>query len=792
MIINCCICISYFSPYGSNSILLIQFSFNPMVQPLFQPLVPPSILPSSACPLHFLPPHNGLHPTFPNPAQSLKLVTPQCCAVSPSKQNNTVLLHDWPQLLQFSIGSQDYMLAKAIHGSLIKSGCEGDLFVDNNLVNLYSKFSNMGDAQRIFDEMPVRSTVTWTTLMKGYLKNGDVGSVFCIARDMCMVDEKFNEHTCSVCLQACRSWEDRFFGEQVHAFVIKNGLQENVVVATSLVSMYSRSGHLGCAEKVFGGVSVKDAQCINYMILEYGKAGLGDKAIRIFVDMLQFGLKPSDYTFTNLISACDSSVRLYVGKQLHGLAVKYGFMCETSLGNAVITMYGQHGMVKEAERVFAELNERSLISWSALLSVFVKNSCANRAFEFFLNMLQIGVPLDSGCFSTVLDGCSEWNNLKLGLQIHGLAIRLGHVSDVNSGTALVDLYAKCGSLQSARAIFDRLPNKTITSFNAFLVGYLNSKIRDDEDPMFFFSKLRFNGVKPDCVTFSRLLCLSANQACLVTGKSLHAYTIKVGLEDDTAVGNAVITMYAKCGTVQDAYQMFISNSMNHDCVTWNAIISAYALHGEGNNALLCFDEMKEQGFAPDEITMLAVLQACSYSGLWETGLCLFNEMESKYGVRPVIEHFSCMTDLLGRAGNLSKAIDIINKSPFPESSLLWRTFVNACKLCGDLRLGIWASRKLINLAPNDASSYILVSNMYAEGGMLEEAAKVRTAMNDLKLIKETGSSWIEIDNEVHYFIASDKDHPQSREIYTNLDLLKDEICWNCENRNNLELISDSL
>ena len=130
-----------------------------------------------------------------------------------------------------------------------------------------------------------------------------------------------------------------------------------------------------------------------------------------------------------------------------------------------------------------------------------------------------------------------------------------------------------------------------------------------------------------------------------------------------------------------------------------------------------------------------------------------------------------MIDLLGRAGNLSKAMNMINKSPLSESPLLWRTFVNVCKLCSDLQCGMWASRKLLDLAPNEASSYILVSNMYAEGGMLEEAAKIRTAMNDLKLFKETGSSWIEIDNEVHYFIASDKNHPQSREIYANLDLL---------------------
>ncbi|OIV98132.1 hypothetical protein TanjilG_25997 [Lupinus angustifolius] len=739
------------------------------------------MFPSYALPLPILPPlkakstHNGFfNPTFHNANKSLKLKPPQSSKLSFVSTSNHNFLDEWPHLLQFSIGSQDYMLAQAIHASLIKFGCVGDLFVDNNLVNLYSKFDKMGDAHRIFDEMLVRSTVTWTTLMKGYLRNGDYDSVFNIVRDLCMCGEKFNEYTCTVVLQGCKSPQDCVFGKQIHAFVLKNGFQENVVVATSLVSMYSKSGHLDHAEKVFRGVSVVDAQCINYMVLEYGKAGLGNKAFQIFVDMLNSGLNPSDYTFTNLISACVSSIGLGRGKQLHGLAVKCGFMRETSLGNATITMYGQHGMIEEAERLFVGMDGKTLISWSSLLSAFVKNGYANRALEFFFKMLEVGMPLDCGCFSTILDGCSECNNLEFGIQIHGLAIKFGHVSDVKCGTALIDLYAKCRSLRSARVVFDKLQNKTTASLNAILVGYLNSKLRDDEeDPMTFLSKLRFNDMRPDSVTFSRLLSLSANQACLVSGKSLHAYTIKAGLEDDIDVGNAVVTMYAKCGSVPDAYQIF--SCMKHDCVTWNAIISAFALHGEGNKALSLFEDMKKEGFAPDKITILAVLQACCYSGLWESGICLFNEMEPKYGIRPVIEHFSCMINLLGRSGNLPKAIDIINKSPFPKSTLLWRTFVNACKLCGDLQLGMWASEKLLDLAPSDASSYILLSNMYAEGGMLKEAAKVRTAMNDLKLIKETGSSWVEIDNEVHYFIASDKDHPESREIYTNLDLLRDEI-----------------
>ncbi|KAF7819016.1 pentatricopeptide repeat-containing protein [Senna tora] len=760
---------------------------SPMVEGLFQPLFPTSFLPlhpppsSSSSPLHVPPP---LKPKTPNNgfisrcykrvcSQSLQLEAAQYSGLSSASISESYFpLPDWTRLIQFSIESKDLLLAQAIHGSLVKSSCEDAVFVDNNLVNVYSKFSKMADAQRVFDGMRVRNTVTWTTLMKGYLKNGDFESVFHIGREMYNLGEKFNEHTCSVVLQACKSPEDDIYGEQVHAFIIKNGLEDNVVVATSLVSMYSRSCQLGNAEKVFNGITVKDVQCINYMILEYGKAGLGHKAFQVFVELLNAGFKPNDYTFTNAISARDSSVGLYEGKQLHGLAVKYGYMGETPLGNALITMYGQHGMVKEAERMFVEMNERSLISWSAILSVFVKNGYAKKALNLFLDILENGVYVDSGCLCIILDGCSECNNLESGIQIHGLATKLGYASDVNIGTALIDLYAKWGCFRSARVVFDRLPSKTIASFNAILVGYLNSNF-ENEDSMVFFNNLRFNGVRPDSVTFSRLLSLYADQACLVGGKSLHAYTIKMGVEAESAVGNAMITMYAKCGSIQDAYKIF--STISHDCVTWNAIISAYSLHGEGNKAILLFEHMKEEGFPPDEITILAVLQACNYSGLWENGISLFNEMETKYGIKPVIEHFACTVDLLGRAGKLSKAMDFIRKSPFVDSPLLWRTLVNACKLCGDLEIGTSASKKLLDLAPNDASSYILVSNMYAEGGMMEEAAKVRTAMNDLKLIKETGSSWIEVDNEVHFFIASDRDHPESREIYANLDLLRDEI-----------------
>ncbi|GLT64609.1 hypothetical protein SLA2020_370910 [Shorea laevis] len=759
-------------------------------------LFPATWVPYSLKPKELLPPlerkrPNSIFNFSSNVATRYPQLKTESCSVSGiSTAEETLLLHeDWPQLLKFSIESEDFLLGQAVHAFLVKFGSGNDAFQGNNLVNFYAKFERLDYAHKVFDEMLVRNTITWTTLIKGHLENEDFEAAFGIARDMYWCGEKFNEHTCSVLLRACNSPEDRSRGEQIHGFVVKSGLEENVFVGTTLISMYSRSGHLNEAEKVFDGIASKDLQCLNYMILEYGNAGCGRKAFQVFIHMLSSDLEPNEYTFTNVIKACCEDLDLEEGRQLQGLAVKYGFMSVTSVRNALITMYGRHGMVEEAEIIFHSMADRNLITWTALISGYVRSGAGNEAANKFLEFIDLGIDYDSSCLATVLDGCSECKNLDFGLQIHGFAVKLGYLWDIHIGTALVDLYAKCGNLKSAMIVFNSLSNKTVALFNAILVGFMETNQDNEEDAMLLFSRLRLADMKPDLVTFSRLISLSAKQACLAKGKSLHAYTIKAGFETDMTVSNALITMYAKCASFEGAFQMF--NSMNcHDSVSWNSILSTCAIHGHGEKALLLFDMMKGEGFAPDKITILAILQACSYSGLWEDGLCIFSEMVSKYGIKPVMVHFASVVDLLGRAGCLSEALDFINKCPFSDSPLLWRTLVSSCKLHGDLDIGKLASKNLLDLAPEEAESYILVTNMYAGSGFLDEAAKVRTAMNELKLSKEAGCSWIEIDNEVHHFVASDRDHAESREICATLDLLRDEMKW--KNSNAIDLLVETV
>ncbi|CAK7342540.1 unnamed protein product [Dovyalis caffra] len=645
--------------------------------PPSKPKPPNTIFASSFKPLN--------HDKNNKPQSSKPKTTQNCANISfASSSEETLLSGDWPQLLKISIGSGDFLLGKAIHAYLVKSASQNEPFEGNNLISFYAKFNRLDVAQKVFDEMLVRNTITWTSLLRGYIENGDFVSGFGVVCD------------------ACSEIGDVVLGEQIHGFVKKSGFEENVFVGTSLISMYLRNGCFDEAQEVFNGLACKDVRCLNFMILEYGKAGYEKRAVGVFIYLISAGLEPTDYNFTNIISTCN----VKEGKQLHGLAVKFGFWLETSVGNAVVTMYGKNGMVEDAERMFSAVNKKNLISWTALISGCTKNGFGEKAIDIFLELCGCGLECDSGLLATILDGCSECKNLELGIQIHGFVIKLGYPCDINIGTALIDLYAKCKNLQSAKTVFNGLSPKSTASFNAILVGFIEND-GNEEDPMVFLSQVRLAGIKPDPVNFSQLLSLSANRASLVRGRGLHAYSIKTGFA-----------------------------------------------------GLIAKSRDGEERFAPDEITILIILQACTYSGLLENGICLFYIMEPKYGIQPLLEHYACMVDLLSRAGYLSQAMDIINRSPFSESTLLWRTLVNVCKLHGNLNFGKLASKRLLDLAPDEAGSYILVSNMYAGEAMIDEASKVRTTMKHLKLSKEAGSSWIEIENKVHHFVASGTDHPE--------------------------------
>ncbi|CAI0423014.1 unnamed protein product [Linum tenue] len=392
----------------------------------------------------------------------------------------------------------------------------------------------------------------------------------------------------------------------------------------------------------------------------------------------------------------------------------------------------------------------------------------------------------------------EWAELTP--SIHSSICKLGHESNAFVGTALVDSYSVSGLVDCARRAFDGILCKDMVSWNALMDVYakcsliensltlfLGSSITNDVSwntmivgfvhagdfdsaLSFFKDTLECHNVQPTEVTYSSALCACASLAALDPGTQIHCLTMKTTYDKNTVVGNALIDMYAKCGSIKDARLVFNGLTKN-DEVSWNAMISGYSMHGLGGEALKVFDMMQETDVRPNQMTFVGVLSACSNGGLLSKGEAYFKSMIHDHGIEPCVEHYSCMVWLLGRLGHLDRALKLIKEMPFEPSLMAWRALLGACVIHNDVEIGKLCAKHILEIDPQDESTHVLLSNMYARTRRWANVATVRRSMKTKGLNKEPGLSWIENQGTVHYFTVDDASHPDKKMIYGMLEWL---------------------
>lgn len=341
------------------------------------------------------------------------------------------------------------------------------------------------------------------------------------------------------------------------------------------------------------------------------------------------------------------------------------------------------------------------------------------------------------------------------------------------GIALIDTYCKCGKIGEAEKIHIKLEEQTIVSWNAIISGFA---LHDQsEEAQQHFSSMLETGMSPDTFTYATVLDTCANLATESLGKQLHAQILKQRLHTDVYICSTLVDMYSKCGNLKDSVLMF-EKAPNRDFVTWNAMIGGYAQHGHGHEALRIFELMQTHSFKPkpNHSTFISVLRACAHIGIYQTGLDYFEMMQKKYGLSPQVEHYCCMVDILGRSGRVEDALKVVTEMPIEADSVIWRNLLNTCSTHGDIEVAERAAAAILRMEPGDSSTYVLLSNIYANAKMWEEVSKLRKAMRYNKLRKEPGFSWIEVADEVHMFLVGDVAHPRCGEMYAMLDLLIDE------------------
>ncbi|CAN6374768.1 unnamed protein product [Urochloa humidicola] len=525
----------------------------------------------------------------------------------------------------------------------------------------------------------------------------------------------------------------------IHARAVVLGVSGNPAFATSLLAAAAPAS-LAYARRVFDAAPERDAYMWNTLLRAHAHSqSHAADALALYKRMRAAGVAPDHYTYPIVLPACAAVRAPRLGRAAHGDAVRFALVGDGFVRSSLIAMYFQEGDVADAERVFAECHgsSQTVVSWTAMVAGYVQNYFFGEAVALFGRMITEGVRPNEITLISFLPCLQSQDWLDAGEMVHGFAIKLGFDANIPLVNALIAMYGKCGSIAMAEALFEGMKVRSLVSWNTMVAMY--EQHEHAVKAIKFFCRMLTEKVGFDCVTLISVLSACACSGDLDTGRWVHEFARNHGLDTDARVGNVLVDMYAKCGEIANAREVFDGLHVR-SVVPWSAMISAYANHGESAEALKLFSLMKSEGVMPNSITFTGVLVACGHSGDVDEGLKHFNSMLTDYQMSPTLEHYACMVDMLGRAGRLLEAYEIIRGMTMCPDKCVWGAFLGGCRLHGNLELAEFVAQDLFQTGSNDVTFYVLMSNMYFEAGMLEDAERMRSAMKEMELKKTAGCS----------------------------------------------------
>ncbi|KAL0424842.1 UNVERIFIED_CONTAM: putative pentatricopeptide repeat-containing protein [Sesamum radiatum] len=538
----------------------------------------------------------------------------------------------------------------------------------------------------------------------------------------------------------------------------------NLFSWNTILSAYSKQGDVTKMQEIFNLIPDKDRVAWNLIISGYAKCGLCEKALEAYKLMLRHGLENLNrITLSTVIIMLTKKGWVEFGGVIHGQIVKCGFESYVFVGSPLVDMYAKCGLISEAKRVFDEFPERNLvmyntmlmgflrcgmveesylfgcmtekdsISWTTMITGLTQNGMNEEALDLFREMRFKGFNMDQFTFGSILTACGGLSASKEGKQIHAYMTRTDHMDNVFVSSALLDMYSKCRDIKNAETVFRKMRCKNIVSWTAMLVGYGQNGY--SEEAVRVFCEMQRNGVEPDYFTLGSVISSCANLASLEEGAQFHGQALVSGL-------------------------ISLLPSPMH-----------LLPFGKANETINLFEEMLAYGLQPDGVTFVGVLSACSRAGFVKKGRQYFALMVDKYGIRPALDHYTCMIDLFSRAGELEEAKNFILKMPCSPDTIGWATLLSSCRTRGNMEIGKWAAESLLELDPQNPAGHVLLASMYAAKDKWDEVAQLRRGMRHKGVRKEPGCSWIKHKNKVHIFTADDKSSLYSNQIYEELEKL---------------------
>ncbi|KAF3796072.1 Pentatricopeptide repeat-containing protein [Nymphaea thermarum] len=681
-----------------------------------------------------------------------------------------------------------------VHGFMVKAGLCRDLHSVGKLIAACAEAAtpeSVDYARKVFEESEGVSLFMYNSIIKGYshVGNGEALLLYC---RMLLEGISPDHFTFPFLLNACAKVQAAKEGLQVQASLTKLGLDSDAFIQNSLMHFYAVCGDMKLARKVFDGISERNVVSWTILVCGFVRNGSPQQALAVFEEMRESGVRANEVTMANVVSACAEMKNLEVGMKVHDYIRESGIEINEVLSNAIVDMYAKCGDMVGARTMFNEMPEKNIVLWNTMLSNYSQRGEAYEAIAVFQKMVKSGTRLDRVTVVAMFTVCAQMGNVELGKTIHGYVFRNGLDGWDFVVNAAIDMYMKCGAVREAIRMFNKMHERSVASWNTIIAGCVRNgdldsgwKLFDQmpqrdlvswntmiaaftqasffKEALMLFREMQLAGTMADRITMVSVASACGYLGALDLAMWVHAFIDKNNIDLDVCLGTALIDMYARCGNAKNAIDVF--NRMTRiDVLSWTAAIGALAMQGLSEEALDLFSEMKKQGIQPDSVTFVEVLTACSHGGLVHEGLRYFHSMVHDYGISPQLVHYGCMVDLLGRAGLLEEALELIRGMPMEPNDVIWGALLAACRVHNNVELAEHAARRILDSAPERVGVYILLSNVYASAGMWAKVAEVRLQLKEKGVKKMPGSSMIQMSGKIHEFTAGDMTHLQAREI----------------------------
>ncbi|KAK6918912.1 Pentatricopeptide repeat [Dillenia turbinata] len=543
---------------------------------------------------------------------------------------------------------------------------------------------------------------------------------------------------------------------QIHAQLITTNYISNPnYTATFITSIASLDfPNTNYIDLVFTHVHNPGTCIYNTIIKTHAQHSNPKHGFELFRKMKRKGLFGDNYTYPFVLKACGLMLGLWEGREVHCEVVKCGFESNLFVVNSLIGFYGGFGEMGLARTVFDGFSGKDLVSWNVILGGYVRCGDMVEAQSLFDEMPERNVI----SWSIMIDGyCKKRGDVaRARVLFDNMPVR-----DLVSLNSMIEGYAKVGKMEDARYIFDQMPEKNVISWSIIIDGYVQHG--NPKEALSLFRQMLDRRTKPDKVAMVGALMACAQLGALHQGRWMHMYMKRERIKMDIIVQTALMDMYIKCGSLDEARLLF-NSMLERNVISWNVMIAGLGMNGLGKEALHYFKQMEVEGVLMDDLIFLSVLSACSHAGLVTEGRSVFDSMRSVYKVEPKVEHYGCLVDLLGRAGRLDEAKKVIETMPMTPNPSLWGSLLLASHTNRDVHLAELVAERLGELKADDAGVCILMSNIYADLGMWEDTHRMRNLMGQRNMRKECGRSVIEVDGGIHEFLSGENSHRKIEEM----------------------------